>query len=130
MQNLVEPGASPFLWGVSTHAYSHPRRIQVRHAVKEKNWAGLVNYFSLFKAAVDWREHFALAAAHVAKHGGVAHLYIHSWEIDKYDEWRELRRLLESAREGLTPVTNGRLFETSRKARAPEQEASASIGGF
>jgi peptidoglycan/xylan/chitin deacetylase (PgdA/CDA1 family) len=121
MQNLVEPPENPFLWGASTQAYSHPRWIQVRHAALEANWAGLVNYVRLFDGVVDWREHFALAAAHVREHGGIAHLYLHSWEIDKYDAWAELRQVLVDNREGLTSVTNGRLFKSHWEKRASEQ---------
>ncbi len=44
--------------------------------------------------------------------GGVAHLYFHSWEIEREGEWDKLARMLEhlSHRKQLTRVTNGELF--------------------
>jgi hypothetical protein len=45
--------------------------------------------------------------------GGIAHLYLHSWEVDERNEWPKLRRVLQaiSSRGDLTPISNGRLFE-------------------
>jgi peptidoglycan/xylan/chitin deacetylase (PgdA/CDA1 family) len=119
MQNLVDPPTDPFRWGVSTQAYTHPRRIHVRHAMLEGNWAGLVNYVRLFHGAVDWEEHFALAVAHVGEHGGIAHLHLHSWEIAERDEWGRLRRLLGRVHDQgrLTAITNGGLFRTLADSR-------------
>jgi hypothetical protein len=49
----------------------------------------------------------------VERHGGVAHLYLHSWEVDADGEWDALERVLREAamRKDLTPITNGALFE-------------------
>jgi hypothetical protein len=48
----------------------------------------------------------------VEVHGGIAHLYMHSWEIDESQHWVKLERVFESisARTTLTRVTNGALF--------------------
>jgi hypothetical protein len=45
--------------------------------------------------------------------GGIAHLYLHSWEIDQQSEWDKLRRVLReiSTRPSVESVTNGKLFE-------------------
>jgi peptidoglycan/xylan/chitin deacetylase (PgdA/CDA1 family) len=112
MQNVVAPSRHAYAWGVSTHAFSHSRLVQLRHAALEQNWQGLANFVRVFRMKVDWEEHFELAAQHVARHGGIAHLILHSWEIDFYDAWEKLRRLLASVRDGysLIPITNGDLF--------------------
>jgi peptidoglycan/xylan/chitin deacetylase (PgdA/CDA1 family) len=112
MQNLLGPPRNPFTWGASTQAFSHTRRIQVRHAALERNWAGLANFIRIFRGAVDWEAHFNRAVGYVASHGGIAHLYLHSWEIDRQDSWEKLRRVLVgvSDRYPLVPVTNGELF--------------------
>jgi len=113
MLNLTERPSNPYTWGVSTQAASHSRQIQVRHAAIERNWAGLANYARIFRGAVDWEDHFTRAAAHVASNGGIAHLFLHSWEIDRYDSWDKLRRLLSNVRDSysLVSVTNGELFD-------------------
>jgi len=110
--NLTGRPDDPFTWGVSTQASSHSRSVQIRHAVVERNWAGLANFLRIFRGAVDWEEHFDRAAAHVASHGGIAHLFLHSWEIDQQDGWEKLRRLLVRVRGryGLVAATNGELF--------------------
>ncbi len=111
--NMTDPPKNAFMWGVSTQAYSHSRQIHIRHAAAERNWTGLANYARIFHGAVDWADHFTRAATHVADHGGIAHLYLHSWEIDQNGDWDKLARLLTRVRNdyALTSVTNGELFD-------------------
>ena len=110
--NLSGFPANPFLWGVSTHAYSHSAVTQFRHALLEGNIRGLANFISLHKGARDWVNHFGRAVDFVERHGGVAHLYFHSWEIDEQEQWKKMENLLAgiAKRKGLTRVTNGELF--------------------
>jgi hypothetical protein len=98
---------------VSTQAFSHSRQTQLRHAAAERNWKGLANYARIFRGAVDWEDHFTRAVTHVAANGGIAHLFLHSWEIDEHDGWDKLRRLLVRVRNdySLVSVTNGELFD-------------------
>jgi peptidoglycan/xylan/chitin deacetylase (PgdA/CDA1 family) len=112
MLNVLDAPRTPFMWGVTTQAYSHSTFVQIRHAALEKNWEGLANLVRVFKFEVDWERHFSRALQHVAQHGGVAHLSLHSWEIELYGAWEKLRRLLSDARHhsALIPVTNGELF--------------------
>jgi peptidoglycan/xylan/chitin deacetylase (PgdA/CDA1 family) len=103
---------NPFLWGVSTHAYSHSIITQIRHALLERNCRGVSNFAIVHKFARDWASHFYRAVDFVEQHGGVAHLYFHSWEIDELKQWSKLENLLESIsqRKTLVRVTNGDLF--------------------
>lgn len=111
--NLTKPGPDPFACGVSTQAYAHPAHVQVRHALVEGNVAGAWGFFTVFGAARDWSEHFSRAVDHVDRHGGVAHLYLHSWEIDANDDWVALERTLRNAagRSSFRYVDNGTLFK-------------------
>ena len=111
--NLTAPPGDPYTWGVSTQAFSHSRQIQIRHAAVERNWTGLANYVRIFRGAVDWEDHFTRAVEQVSGHGGIAHLFLHSWEIDEHDGWDKLRRLLVRVRNdySLVSVTNGELFD-------------------
>jgi peptidoglycan-N-acetylglucosamine deacetylase len=112
--NLNNWPDDPFAWGVSTHAYSHSALIQVRHALNESNLQGLWQFFSLFRGAKDWEAHFIHALNAVEVTGGIAHLFLHSWEIDDRNEWEKLRRVLQeiAARPSLESVTNGELFQS------------------
>ncbi|HTZ97445.1 MAG TPA: polysaccharide deacetylase family protein [Terriglobales bacterium] len=110
--NLTTFPQNPFLWGLSTHAYSHSKMIQLRHAALEGNYRGLVNFLSTYKGTTDWQQHFHIALDHVEQNGGIAHLYFHSWEIDELKQWDRLEATLAaiSQRQGFTRVTNGELF--------------------
>lgn len=109
--NLQNFPANPFLWGLTTHACDHSKLIQVRHALLEGNWVGALHFFSVYKGATSWREHFLHGLREVEQRGGVAHLYFHSWEMDELGQWDELETILQSASQrGLTPITNGALF--------------------
>jgi peptidoglycan/xylan/chitin deacetylase (PgdA/CDA1 family) len=126
MLNLNSVPHDPYVAGVSTHARSHARHIQVRHALLEGNVRGLGNFISIHRLAHDWAGHFAYALDWVDRHGGVAHLYLHSWEIDLHGEWRKLEAVLEhTAGFGrLKRVTNGELFRRSHEL-AQKQHASS-----
>ncbi|MFZ0284384.1 MAG: polysaccharide deacetylase family protein [Terriglobales bacterium] len=111
LMNLCDFPENPFLWGVSTQAYSHSRFIQVRHALLESNFSGMRNFLRTFHGVTDWQQHFAYALEYVERNGGVAHLILHSWEIEEMDAWGRLATVFESlSRRGLASVTNGDLY--------------------
>ncbi len=111
--NLCDFPRNPFFWGVSTHAAPKRKLIELRHALLEKNFKGTWNYFHIFKASTMWQSHFLSALDHVELHGGIAHLYLHSWEIEKANEWQTLESIFQSIheRKSLSRVSNGSLFE-------------------
>jgi len=111
--NLSDFPNNPFLWGVSTHAYSHPAHIQVRHALLEGNFRGAWNYTTRYKRVTNWASHFLLSLDHVQKQGGIAHLFLHSWEIDQLNDWEEVESVFANISKASTVkrVTNGELFK-------------------
>ncbi|MFB0564545.1 MAG: polysaccharide deacetylase family protein [Candidatus Aminicenantaceae bacterium] len=110
---------NPYFWGVSTHATYESRVIQIRHAVLEKNFQGLINFFRTQKGCVDWVNQFKFAVDHVEKYGGIAHLYLHSWEIHESDQWKRLESLFSFlSKKNLKRVTNGELFKLHSKRKA------------
>lgn len=109
--NLHTFPKNPFLWGLSTHAGYHSWMIQVRHGILESNFAGIRNFFGYYRGATDWQAHFQHALNHVEKHGGIAHLYLHSWEIEESGEWSKVESVLQDiSQRNLTRVTNGSLY--------------------
>lgn len=111
--NLHTFPRNPFLWGLSTHACYHSKAIQLRHAVLEGNVRGFLNFLGTYKGTTDWQLHFQHALDHVEQHGGIAHLYFHSWEIDEQQQWDRLEATFAamSQRRGFTKMTNGDLFQ-------------------
>ncbi|MGI9039071.1 MAG: polysaccharide deacetylase family protein [Gemmatimonadota bacterium] len=103
----------PYAWGVSTHAYSHPAHIQFRHALLEGNISGAIDFVRIHGMRSDWEEHFLKAVEWTARTGGVAHLYLHSWEIDANEDWAKLERVLRRVadRTEFTRLTNSELFD-------------------
>jgi len=117
--NLHSFPRNPFLWGVSTHAYSHSKAIQYRHAALEGNFLGMVNFVRTYNSKTDWQEHFLSGLDHIEQHGGIAHLYLHSWEIDEMGQWDRLENVFAAiSRRNLTKLTNGSLFQFWRTRQA------------
>lgn len=103
----------PYRIGVSTQAFDHPMSVQLRHALVEGNLRGMVAFATMAGMATSWPRHFLRAVDWVQRHGGVAHLYLHSWEIDERHDWTDLDHVLReiSDRTDLRRVTNGELGE-------------------
>ena len=130
--NLHEFPEDPFRWGVTTQAYSHSRTIQMRHALLEGNFSGAWNYWKIYQGAQVWQQHFLRALDHMAEHGGIAHLYMHSWEIDGLGQWELLESVFQAIadRPGLVRATNGDLFALWRaEKKSAADPAALSIAG-
>lgn len=112
MLNLTGVPPNPFRWGVSTQALSHSSAIQIRHGLHEANIAGLCAYAEVFRFSRRWDQHFRRALDWVESHGGIAHLFLHGWEIEEQNEWKLLSSVLDDAasRMHLHRITNGELF--------------------
>jgi len=112
MFNLTEFPKDPYLWGLSTQAYSHSARIQFQHALLERNFRGALNFFRINKLSANWAQHFLGVLDYVEENGGIAHLYFHSWEIEQTKQWCQLKETLRNASERKTFIrlTNGELF--------------------
>ena len=115
MLNLTNFPENPFLWGVSTHACFYRAVIQLRHALLERNLSGAWNFVSVYRGTTDWLQHFLVSLKQVSEQGGIAHLFLHSWEIDQWQQWARLEIALETVKNlpKLQCVTNGELFATS-----------------
>lgn len=105
--NRTDSPSDPYRMPITTDARVHPRRVQVAHALRERNYRGLRNYAFVFRLQRDWEAHFRRALEVVAADGGVAHLVIHSDQIDAAGAWAKLERVLAAAAaSGLAPATN------------------------
>lgn len=112
MLNRTDMPRNPGLWGVSTQAHSHSPGVQIRHAIRECNVHGFFKYARVHRFTREWDEHFRHSLDWVEKHGGVAHLFLHSWEIELQHDWSRLASALREAasRKHFKCVTNGELF--------------------
>ena len=77
--------------------------------------AGLTGYIlkkSLY--AEKWDRIAIKTLEYIVKHGGVWHLWGHSWEIDAHDNWRRLTHVLQEIKRlsgQIEKVDNSRLVE-------------------
>ena len=96
---------------------------ELRHAALERNFAGMVNFLRTYNGATDWQRHFFYALEHVERYGGIAHLYLHSWEIDECGQWDQLEDVLAatSRRSDFSKVSNGVLFQLWNTMRGSER---------
>jgi peptidoglycan/xylan/chitin deacetylase (PgdA/CDA1 family) len=70
-----------------------PHWIRFRHELKTGNWSGVRTLLQRGISA-SWVELARGLFEDVLESGGVWHLWGHSWEIEKYDLWDDLRTVL------------------------------------
>lgn len=129
LMNLHGFPQNPFLWGVSTLAFSLSKVVHVRHALLEGNFAGIRNFFRDYKAATDWQEHYFSGLDYVEEHGGIAHLTLHSWEMEEPGQWEKLESVFECiSQRGLTSVRNGDLFRLWGAPKPEPQGVAEPVG--
>jgi peptidoglycan/xylan/chitin deacetylase (PgdA/CDA1 family) len=94
--SLAEPVENMDLWMVPTsvQAYPHRRIAYVRNSVKRGAIQSLRRYVK-FGAPTDWTQLADALLRQVANEGGVFHLWGHSWEIEKTNQWRNLERVFK-----------------------------------
>jgi peptidoglycan-N-acetylglucosamine deacetylase len=120
--NLTSFPKNPFLWGVSTHACLYHPFVQIRHALLEKNFSGAWNFVAAYSGTSDWLQHFLTTLKQVGKRGGIAHLFLHSWEIDNWGQWARLETAFEAVAgmRNLRRVTNDELFAIPSQVQPPD----------
>jgi peptidoglycan-N-acetylglucosamine deacetylase len=121
----------PYYWGVSSHAHPHSHTNQMRHALWEGNFEGAWNYWRTHRGERDWVPHFLMALDHVTQHGGIAHLYMHSWEIEQMGQWEILESVFQeiARRPKLIPATNGELFDLWQEHHRENESLLQEIAG-
>jgi peptidoglycan/xylan/chitin deacetylase (PgdA/CDA1 family) len=102
----------PYAVGISTHTAPDSIFKQLQRAIWHRNVTGMLNFALRYGFTHYWPTHFARSLDIVEREGGVAHLCVHTWLIDRHDQWSALERTLEAcaARRALRPITNGELF--------------------
>jgi peptidoglycan/xylan/chitin deacetylase (PgdA/CDA1 family) len=93
----------PFEWHITLHASNGSPRVTFNL------WRE--NHISI-RSLFDWETRAKMLFDKALKVGGVYHLWGHSWEIEKTNEWGKLERVLDyiSNRENVIYATNGQIF--------------------
>ena len=80
----------PFLMPTSFQFVPHPSANHVRHALKEGNFRGLVEWIANFGARSNLLELLDVMFQYILQQGGILHLWGHSWEIEQESLWEVL----------------------------------------
>ena len=121
--------ADPFAMPTTLPYYPHTRQACVRHFIRRGEWGRRTG---LLRVSLGYRDFIARLRGvldHVCLHGGVFHLWGHSWELDAFDGWRHLDDFLRYAADRIPPddrLTNHEvlLHTTAQRRDEPVFEAA------
>lgn len=105
-------GVSPDRYRIdpSLHLYPQSQLVHVAHCLRHRQLRELARYVGPFRRVERPLSLGRAMLAHVAEHGGVFHLWGHSWEIQAQGLWQELEELLRAIKDsGLTLLDNAQL---------------------
>lgn len=73
--------------------------------------------FKTPRMLLNWESRAKLLFDHFLNEGGIYHLWGHSWEIDKKNDWGRLERVLQyiSGKHGIEYRTNGEILESTKR---------------
>ena len=76
------------------------------------NLRGLTNWLMRHRGTTDLDSIVSQSFDHVRAHGGVLHIWGHSWELERFELWNVLERLLETLanHDDIEYVTNDALI--------------------
>ncbi len=102
----------PFEMSTTVQAYPHSRLTYLKNQGRAKSVSGLVKYLTELRRFEKWVDLGKWLFDEVLEHGGIWHMYGHSWEIDELGIWDDLSEMLDyvAHRKGVTYATNGQLL--------------------
>ena len=92
----------------TVQAHPHGPMVYARNALKRAVFKNLWRYFAHVRSR-DWSKLVLPLLSRALEHGGVFHLWGHSWEIEQTGQWRrleEMLRLLSGFASEATALTN------------------------
>ena len=96
----------------TVQAYPHRSSNYIKDLGRARNLSGLWRFTTQLSGFEDWRDMGRRLFNQVMERGGIWHLYGHSWELDEFNLWSELDRVLDfvSNREGVLYLTNSQVL--------------------
>lgn len=103
----------PLCMPVSLQMFPHAPAVHIKHALKEGNLRGILNWSTLWRLEHDPVKLSRRIVEHIQAHGGVYHLWGHSWEIEQYGLWEMFEAILQqlSQRPGMRYLTNTQVLQ-------------------
>ena len=108
---------NPFSMPVSLQFFPHTLSNHIKIALKQGNAEGVINWCRFWKMESELIRLSELVFNHVLRHGGVFHIWGHSWEIEEFNLWESLERVLEhiSNRKGVLYLTNSQVLDLASR---------------
>jgi len=121
----VKAHFDPYEMPITVQACQHDKSRYLRNLGRARNILGLVKYLTELRRFGSWVELGKQLFNQVLEHGGIWHLYGHSWEVDQLGIWPDLTEMLDyvSRRKGVTYITNASLLS---KVKFDERNRSCS----
>lgn len=91
--------ANPFGMPATIQYYPHQRNAFVRNFLKHGEWWRRKQMFWIAMGSRDFMSRLGALLDHLCLYGGVFHLWGHSWELERFDGWRQLDSFLRYAAE-------------------------------
>jgi peptidoglycan/xylan/chitin deacetylase (PgdA/CDA1 family) len=114
VKSLCTTLSRPLEYHPTTHALDYNLIAKSKHIITASDRGLATKVFLHGNIFNHWDMVAKKSLDHVLENGGIWHLWGHSWEIDRYDNWPLLRDLFEYAKAngrkyGAEFVTNGML---------------------
>jgi peptidoglycan-N-acetylglucosamine deacetylase len=108
-----EMGIDPFLMPVSFQFFPHSRTVHAKHALKESNLSGLVNWYRFWGLQRNLVYLAEAALDYIVQHGGMLHIWGHSWELEEYNLWDSFRAVVKliAQRRNVLYLTNSQAVD-------------------
>jgi peptidoglycan/xylan/chitin deacetylase (PgdA/CDA1 family) len=106
----------PLCMPVSLQVFPHTVIGHIRHAVKQNNIRGMVNWYALWCLENDPVKLARLIVDHIQNYGGICHIWGHSWEIEQCGLWKMLEEILQQIahRQQVRYLTNAQVLQQIR----------------
>lgn len=103
----------PLCMPVSLQVFRHTSLGHIKHAIKESNIRGMLNWSTLWCMEKDPIKLSRLIVDSIQNAGGLCHIWGHAWEIEQYGLWQMLEGILQQIahREHVRYLTNTQVLQ-------------------
>jgi peptidoglycan-N-acetylglucosamine deacetylase len=115
----IEDRFDQFCMPVTLQFFQHSRTTQIKHALKDMNLKGIINYIRLCKMETDLNNLSDIFFDYVLTRGGIFHIWGHSWEIEKFGLWDSLEGLFKgiSKHKDVNYLTNLQTLDMAKQSQ-------------
>ena len=109
---VIGPTDDPWSMPTTLQAFPQSPLIRLRHSLRFMDFWSTSKLF-LAGPRKEWTQLAMTLFTMTARNGGIWHLWGHSWELEEFSLWDDLRRVLEfvSQRSDVQYMTNGEVIE-------------------